>query len=219
MAVSCGQGMRDVTVDLCISSPLLRASETAELVLHENREYADRSERTIVSLEGEFPGKKDGKCAAGSVRLVQADGFRYYTDDRLKEASFGPWEGLICKAEGYSVPLEDFSIYWNDPDSPLIQDGVERLTQVAKRVEASLREIMAVPTLKDKTVLLVVHGCVMRSCMYLMSGRTAFRGKVPFNCEIIETEPDGNGGLTELARHIYYDRSMMHDYYATMKQE
>jgi len=41
MAVSCGQGMRDVTVDLCISSPLLRASETAELVLHENREYAD----------------------------------------------------------------------------------------------------------------------------------------------------------------------------------
>jgi len=209
MAVSCGQGMKNVTVDLCISSPLLRASETAELVLRENREYAARSEKTIALLKDDLK----------EMKLVQADGFRYYTDDRLKEASFGPWEGLICKAEGYSVPLEDFSIYWNDPDSPLIQDGVERLTQVAKRVEASLKEIMAVPALKDKTVLLVVHGCVMRSCMYLMSGRTAFKGKVPFNCEIIETEPDGNGGLTELARHIYYDRSMMHDYYATMKQE
>ena len=217
MAVSCGQGMKNVTVDLCISSPLARASETAELVLAENRGYAGRCREAMKELQAEWEKKgtdmSERFCPAGTEQVP------YFTDDRLKEASFGPWEGLICKAEGYSVPLEDFSTYWNDPESPLIQDGVERLTQVAARVKRAVEDIAACESLQERTVLLVVHGCVMRSVMYLINGEKEFRGKVPFNCEIIEADLDRTGHLQELGRKIYYDRSMMHDYYATMKQE
>lgn len=217
MAVSCGQGMKDVAVDLCISSPLCRATETAELVLAENAGYRDRGTEVLEALRTEWekkPGSLPGEiCIAGTKDVP------YLTDSRLKEASFGPWEGLICKAEGYNVPLDDFSTYWKDPDSPQIPEDVERLTRVAERVRSAITDIMAWESLRDKTVLLVVHGCVMRSVMYLMSGGKYFHGKVPFNCEIIEAVPDGKEGLIELGRKIYYDKSMMHDYYATMKQE
>jgi len=217
MAVSCGQGMKDVPVDLCVSSPLFRAFETSELVLAENSGYTERSKETLQELRRELEEK--GIELPKEVHFIDSVDKPFYVDERLKEASFGPWEGLICKAEGYSVPLADFSVYWNDPESPLIPDDVERLSHVAERVDRALRDIVALDSLKDKTILLVVHGCVMRSVMYIMNGRKAFRGKVPYNCEIIEAEPDGMGGLKELGRKIYYDKSMVHDYYATMKQE
>lgn len=221
MAVSCGKGMSGVPVDLCVSSPLIRAVETAELVLGENRGYGKRAEETLAQLQAELSEQTEShpECVRQAAAKGPQGKLCYITDDRLKEASFGPWEGLVCKAEGYSVPLVDFSTYWNDPDSPLIPEGVERLSQVAVRTEAAIRDILSKKSLKDKTVLMIVHGCVMRSVMYLMSGRTAFRGKVPLNCEVIAAVPSPDGGLTELSREIYYDRSMAHDYYATMKQE
>lgn len=221
MAVSCGKGMSGVPVDLCISSPLIRAVETAELVLRENRGYGERAAKTLEELRAELNGQPEShpECVRQAAAKAPLGKLCYITDDRLKEASFGPWEGLVCKAEGYSVPLVDFSTYWNDPDSPLIPKGVERLSQVAVRMEAAIRDILSKESLQDKTVLLIVHGCVMRSVMYLMSGKTAFRGKVPLNCEVIVASPAPDGGLTELSREIYYDPSMAHDYYATMKQE
>lgn len=222
MAVSCGKGMKEIPVDLCISSSLSRATETAELVLKENREYGLRAARTVEQLRREAAAEKPGTHPS-SVRLVYTETAKgrlpYITDDRLKEASFGSWEGLICKAEGYSVPLADFSTYWNDPDNPKIPPDVERLTHVVQRFEAALADIVSRKSLQDKTVLLVVHGCVMRAVMYIMSGRKEFRGKVPFNCEVITAEPEPDGGLREISREIWYDRSMIHDYYATMKQE
>jgi len=227
MAESCGSGMKTVPVDLCISSPLCRALKTAEIVLSANTGYGQRAEKLLRQLADEqadflqhtkpavvrdCKGKEDSAAESGP-------GLFFLTDDRLVEASFGPWEGLICKAEGYNVPLEDFSTYWREPESPLIQEGVERLPKVAERVTAVLRDLTQAESLRDKTILLVVHGCVMRSVMYICGGRKSFTGKVPFNCEVIECEPVGRDGLKELSRAIYYDASMVHDYYATMKQE
>lgn len=238
MAVSCGRGMKAVPVDLCISSPLCRAIKTSELVIQENEGYGPRARLLLQEMEAEkapileraklvyaAPEAADGlqpvtaQPGAFSEAFKTTRGLPYLTDDRLKEASFGPWEGLICKAEGYNVPLEDFSVYWQNPDSPLIPKEVEKLTAVADRVTDFLKDLTASRSLQDKNILLMVHGCVMRSVMYICNGRNSFTGKVPYNCEVMVCEPVGRDGLKELSRHIYYDKSMIHDYYATMKQE
>lgn len=240
MAVSCAEGMKDVPIDLCISSSLLRARQTAELCMAENRGYGERAEKLIKKIypyggagnphlsvvtapSDEVIGTCDAEYGTFSEENAafteKRNRFSYLTDDRLKEAGFGPWEGLVCRGEGYSVPLANFGTYWSDPESPLIDPGVERLPHVAERVEEVFRELFSCEELSDKTVLLVVHGCVIRSVLYLMSGKTKFSGKVPLNCEVILARPDPERFLIEEGRAIYYDRSMMHDYYATMVQE
>ena len=184
MAISCAEGMKDVHIDACISSPLCRAAETAELII--------KGRDIPISF-----------------------------DDRLKEASFGCWEGLICKAEGYNVPLEDFGVYWREPESPELDPTVEKLTNVAARVESFLADLLKREDLADKTVLLVVHGCVLRSFQYIATGRESFCGGVSYNCQVHEARPYMENGRVELElgdSHIYYDRSMIHNYYAGMKQ-
>ncbi len=241
MAISCGEGMKEVPIDLCISSTLIRAAQTAELCLFPNRGYAKASEALIEALcESKAltgPHRKVvtapservvGSCVreygafSGENRdFVNASGrkVRYLTGDRLVEAGFGPWEGLICRGKDYNVPLENFGTYWSDPESPLIDPDVERLTQVADRVEGVLSELFACELLKDKTILLIVHGCVIRSIFYLMNGKKRFTGKVPLNCEVIYAHPDPDAFLAEDGREIFCDRSMLHDYYADMVQE
>lgn len=250
MALSCGEGMKNVHVDLVISSSLTRAAQTAELCLFPNKDYADSADAVIAEM---FPGQKFTEAetvldshrtliAAPSQKVTEicaaecpafaaeneaflkgasdeTPRFRYFTDDRLIEAGFGPWEGLICKDEGYSVPLKNFGTYWSEPESPLIDPGVERLPHVAERVEEVLTELFASEALRDKTVLLVVHGCVIRSILYLMSGKTKFSGKVPLNCEVIYAHPDPDRFIVEDGREIFCDPSLVHDYYASMVQE
>ncbi|MDO4488928.1 MAG: histidine phosphatase family protein [Eubacteriales bacterium] len=185
MARQTGIGMKDVHIDLCYSSPLKRAYETAELML------------------------------AGRDIEIR-------TDDRLKEASFGKWEGLICKAEGYNVPLKSFSTYWLNPESPEIDESVERLPQLAIRVEDFFRDLVSDESLKDKTILITLHGCVLRAILYLIEGKKPFaelKGSVPFNCEVLECDAAMENGeliMKDMGRSVYYDDSLKFNYYATM---
>lgn len=239
MALSCGEGMKELPIDLCISSTLTRAVQTAELCMAANKGYAERAARTVKEIlaereAGEHLSVVEAPCrrtaevcaaeyesfAEENREFMEPSGkFLYITDDRLVEAGFGPWEGLVCRGEGYSVPLLNFGTYWADPESPLIDERVERLTHVACRVENALSEIFSCRALQDKTILLVVHGCVIRSVLYLMSGKTKFSGKVPLNCEVMAAHFEEDGTIVEDGREMYCDRSLVHDYYASMVQE
>ena len=65
--------MKDIPFDLCITSPLKRARQTAEIVLGDRK-----------------------------VPIVE--------DTRIREISFGSWEGLGCRAANFEIPvsLEEF---------------------------------------------------------------------------------------------------------------
>ena len=213
MAESCGDGMSGIPIDICISSSLKRAKQTAEIIVNRNNGYAERAEKTVRGL------KEEGFLDIPSADMVDYKGGIVITEKRIIEAGFGPWEGLICKEEGYNVPLKDFGTYWRDPDSPEIADGVEHLSWVAERVIAFYDDIRRSETLKDRTVLLVVHGCVMRVISYLIDSSQGFCGRVPYNCEVLVTEPEEDGGLRLIGSEIYYDKSMVHDNYVGMKSE
>ena len=78
LAAITGQGMRGIHFDECITSPLVRARDTAKLILQE-------------SGNGDTP---------------------VLYDDRLKEISFGIYEG---KRIGVDVPLDVMKDFLHDP--------------------------------------------------------------------------------------------------------
>ena len=210
MADSCADGMKDIPIDLCISSPLIRARETAERILEKNREYRSRSEEVFRNLTAAGVPMSESFLPVFSGRT---SGLRYLTDERLIEAAFGPWEGLPFRGGPGVATVADFGCYWTDPESDLIPEGVERLPAVTQRVENSLKDLVNCPVLKGKNVLLVVHGVVIRSFNYLLNGRKEYTASVTRNCEVIRTHIGPDGQLVSDGREIYYDKSMLHDNY------
>lgn len=90
IASLCGDGMKDIPIDLCISSPLSRARETAELVLRENTRFNDegrifKTDKRL--LEVNF-GEWEGLLAAPSKGLIDVNLLRRYF--REHDATYTP---------------------------------------------------------------------------------------------------------------------------------
>jgi alpha-ribazole phosphatase len=85
-----------------------------------------------------------------------ADGrnFPVVTDARLREISFGEWEGLTYDEIRQRAPLELTS--WESDFQKIPPPGGETLDQLAARISAMLEEIKTKHA--SQTVLIVAHG-------------------------------------------------------------
>jgi alpha-ribazole phosphatase len=84
-------------------------------------------------------------------------------DPRLREISFGDWEGLTSEQIRERDP-ESLTAWHQDPlHTP--PPGGETLNQVARRARAALAEITT--HMPDKTVLIVAHGGILRVLLCL----------------------------------------------------
>lgn len=113
VAVLTGKGLSEVHFDLCITSPLDRAMETAERILKENRTA--------------LPSVTPDRWPAGTVS--GRGGIRFFTDERLKEYCFGVWEGLCFQGPGKNLPLENYPDYWADLNEEERPEGSESFTE------------------------------------------------------------------------------------------
>ena len=124
MAIRAGEECRDVHFDVCYCSPLLRARETAELLL------AGR----------EIP---------------------IFYDERLKEMSFGIYEGMEYSFTDPCGPISTFFLkpeeYHPDPEE------AEGLDELFERTGAFLREVIDPLMEQEKDVLIVGHGAMNSS--------------------------------------------------------
>lgn len=174
-ATQCGKKMADTRIDLCITSPLDRAVETASLILKENR--------------CGLPETDTGIWPEGTV--TDRHGVRIFTDGRLPEYCFGEWEGKIFKGPGYELPVKEYGDYWESLDDEVIYPGMEGKANLVKRIRSFLDELCARFGDTDKTVLVVVHGGVLRAVKVIADDEeNTFRIKVPGNCESITLVPD-----------------------------
>ncbi len=170
-----GKGMQDISFDLCITSPLVRAAETAALILKENRFYPAAKE--LISWPGGTLGEHFG--------------MRFYTDARIKEIRFGIWEGLCYQGPNYNLPLHRFSSIWDDLYDEETPEGAERKLDLVKRVSVFLDALAEHFGGTDCNILIVSHGGVCRALNYILEGdiRTPTR-----NCSAAVLDYDeGNG--------------------------
>lgn len=164
-------GMAQIPMDGCFTSPLVRAKETAQIV-----------------LEGR------------NVPIVE--------DDRIREISFGVYEGLICKGERYEIPDPEFRVHFFE--KPVLYEppeGGESIEELKERTGDFLQELFTDPKWEGKTILVATHGAALCAMLSIIKGSSLeqFWGNgVQKNCAVTILEVEkGKAHIVEEG-HIYY---------------
>lgn len=176
LAVRTGEGMADVPIDVVISSPLIRAVETAKGVLR-------------------------GRGLSGAKRNGNIPDIPVIMDARIQEISFGEWEGE-CVLDSKVLPEGYLEQFFHDPLHIPQPPGGETFLQVRERTGAFLRELSARSGYAEKNVLISTHGAAGRCLLshFFEDGETnIWRTGVPANCSVSIVEiRDGIGTVLEL---------------------
>ena len=121
MALKAAEEYHDVPLDVCWCSPLIRARETAEI-------------------------------------LLRGRNVPIFTDDRLREMSFGDYEGL---ENSFSIPDCPVNVIFQAPEKYTASvGGAETFEELFARTGSFLREVIDPLTEAGKDVLIVGHGAM-----------------------------------------------------------
>ncbi len=187
IAALSGDGMADIPIDVCFSSPLARAQETAALVLARNPHFV-----------------KSGGRIQLDERLIEICFGEWEGNDRI----FGP--------EGTQEEKDNFNKFFHSLDAEYCPMGAESLRDVVKRSSAFLEELAGRKDLQDKTVLVLTHGCTFRCMLYRFADSEEYfrHPKVIYNCGTARIDVDPEGGMTQAdPDRIFYDMNMAEDFY------
>lgn len=130
MARQAGEEYQNVHFDICYCSPLIRAKETAEIVL-KNRNVP------------------------------------IFFDDRLKEMSFGIYEGI---ERSFQIPDCPINVLFQNPtEYTAVKDG-ESFEELFARTGSFLKEIIAPALKENKDIIIVGHGAMNSSIVCQVKG-------------------------------------------------
>lgn len=111
-------------------------------------------------------------------------------DVRLREISFGEWEGKNSSL----LPADMLDNFFHHTEAYIPPKGAESLEEVCKRTKEFYEELIHKEELQNKTILLASHGCAVRALLQNVyenpSIENFWRGCVPPNCSVnvIEVE-------------------------------
>ena len=186
IAAITGDGMANIPIDLCYSSPLVRAQETAGLILARNKHYIEQ----------------------GAITKL---------DDRLKELNFGEWEGKIYNPTFGEIDRDEYHRFFREKNPDFIPENAETLSEVIERTSDFLKDISSREEYKDKSILVMSHGCSIR-CMlrqFYEEENYFTHPRVIYNCEAQILEADNSGNLyISKPDVLYYDESLAKDFYS-----
>lgn len=118
------------------------------------------------------------------------------TDDRIREISFGEYEGCCYKGENCNVPDPHFMNFFDAPTEYTTPPGGESLQHIIERTGRFWRELCADKENVDKTILLSTHGCALKAILVNVCGTPLehFWGKgCSGNCALTKVEVTGDG--------------------------
>lgn len=142
------------------------------------------------------------RCRHFADRLAERLGLPLHTDERLREISFGEWEGLTA-SEIEARYGERLALFWADAEANPPPGG-ELLSQFQARVLAAWEEWTG--ELAGKHILLVCHGGVIRVALGEIMGipreRTLSAVAVPYAwCSRVRLDRTEHGTLDCLMSH------------------
>ncbi len=172
------EGLKAVPFDLCITSPLLRAKHTAEIIMEG---------RNKPILE----------------------------EDRLKEISFGCWEGLSVAPEKMEVPADQFRLFRTDPFHYQTPEGGESFHQLIERTGDFFDDLIRTPEYQDKTILISAHGAAVRAFLNRLyqDPEDFWQGGVPMNCAYSIVEIKDSIPVLTAADQVCYGEEEFPEYY------
>lgn len=108
-------------------------------------------------------------------------------ESRIREISFGDYEGCIHGLNGYNIPDPDFNNFFRKPEAYHVPPNGESLQELLRRTGDFLREITQEESLKDKNILIATHGAALRALLSNMKGneiKNFWEGAVHKNCAV-----------------------------------
>lgn len=117
-----------------------------------------------------------GRARATAQQLANLVGLEVEVDARLRERSFGEWEGLTAAEIAEQWP-EEFAVWQRGGDPKRM--GAETRAAVAERFSTAVRELAA-PMAPDETLVVVSHGAAVSLGLTALLGldAVAWRGLV-----------------------------------------
>ena len=117
-----------------------------------------------------------GRAQATAQQLADLVGLEVEVDARLRERSFGEWEGLTAEEIAERWP-EEFAVWQRGGDPKRM--GAETRAAVAERFSAAVRELAA-PMAPGETLVVVSHGAAVSLGLTALLGLDAvdWRGLV-----------------------------------------
>jgi broad specificity phosphatase PhoE len=136
-------------------------------------------------------------------------------DDRIKEITFGEWEGLCCRKDNYQIPSREFPKFFSDPFHYQPPSNGESIADVIRRTDSFYQDLLSNPGYQDKNILIACHGCSSRALLYNIenSGNDFWRNHVPPNCGVtIASVRERKAELLDIDK-IYYSQKDLVDFY------
>ena len=217
LAVITGQRMRDIRFDACISSPLCRARETAEIILREQGRKVKEKEEILRCAQDDTDCAQDDKKGGRDDTCDDPAEIVIETDERIKEIHMGEWEHKRIRGGECEVDPEQMKYFFNNPFAFPGFPGGENARQVMERTQAFLKELLA----RDdgKTYLVATHGFALRAmlnCLY-EDPSDFWHGRVPYNCAVNVIEGKNGQGKLIAEDRIYYDPEQVVDRYEAIQ--
>ena len=128
-----------------------------------------------------------------------------YEDARIREISFGEWEGR----ESALLPQEMLNNFFHHTEQYRAPEGGEELTEACERARDFWEEFSAREDLQEKTILVTAHGCIVRALLQNVYKDTSLKnfwhGCVPPNCCVNIVEIKENKAILLAEDVVYYN--------------
>ena len=128
--------------------------------------------------------------------------------------SFGEFEGLCCREEGWNIPDPGFRNFFNAPEVYQPPKGGESFEEVRARLNNFLEELYQKEELQDKNVLLSTHGAALCGILSLMKGLPIsgyWQQGVHKNCAVSIAEVK-DGKIEILQENVTYYKESVQDW-------
>lgn len=147
-------------------------------------------------------------CADREIPIIE--------EPRLREISFGPYEGCCCSRKGYNIPDPEFLRFFDDPAQYIPPEGGESIPDLIRRTKEFLQELIHTKEYQDKTILLSAHGAVVKGLLFGTSGeelKDFWKGGVHRNCAVSVLEAADEKIRLLQENVIYYDEKRSTNYF------
>lgn len=128
-------------------------------------------------------------------------------EERIKEISFGIYEGYHCSENNYDIPDPDFINFFKKPEAYIPPKEAESIEDLCKRTTDFLMELVHNKEMTEETILISTHGAAIRGLLSTVHKRSKsqfWEGGVHKNCAVtLLNVTNGNIELVEEAK-IYY---------------
>lgn len=91
-------------------------------------------------------------------------------DARIREISFGEFEGMCWKEDNYNLPDPDFMNFFQAPERYAIPPQGESFQSILERTGQFWKDLCNKEEYRDKTILISTHGCALKAILANING-------------------------------------------------